>query len=63
MRKKERKKKERKRKAISLKEIEFKNQTWVRPSLVFDPSNNFDVTKHIRLVPPFRERKRLKSTF
>ena len=27
------------------------------PPVSFDPSKTFDVTKHIRLVPPFQEKE------
>ena len=33
------------------------------PPVSFDSSKIFDVTKHIRLVPPFQEKKEKISTF
>ena len=37
---------------IKMKELELSSK-----SMSFDPSKVFDVTKHIRLVPPFQEKE------
>ena len=33
------------------------------PSVSLDPSKVFDVTKHIRIVPPFQEKEEDKYCF
>ena len=55
--KKEREEKENRRQyQLEMKEIERKDKTKPVPSLL-DPTNFLDVTKLIRLVPPFQEKK------
>ena len=40
---------------IKMKELELSSKSM--PPVSFDPSKVFDVTKHIRLVPPFQEKE------
>ena len=40
---------------LKMKELELSSKSM--PPLSFDSSNVFDVTKHIRLVPPFQEKE------
>ena len=40
---------------LRMKELEMRNKTVKPQSLDFDV--HFDVTKHIRLVPPFQEKE------
>ena len=40
---------------IRMKELELSSKSM--PPVSFDPSKTFDVTKHIRLVPPFQEKE------
>ena len=40
---------------IKMKELELCSKSM--PPVSFDPSKVFDVTKHIRLVPPFQEKE------
>ena len=40
---------------IRMKELELSSKSM--PPVSFDPSKVFDVTKHIRLVPPFQEKE------
>ena len=39
--------------SLKMKELQLSSK--LMPPVSFDPSNIFDVTKHIRLVPPFQE--------
>ena len=41
----------------SLKMIELEISSIFMPPVSFDPSKVFDITKHIRLVPPFQEKE------
>ena len=46
--------------SLKMKELELSSKSM--PPVSFDPSKVFDVTKHIRLVPPFQE-KEVDKTF
>ena len=41
--------------SLKMKELEICSKSM--PPVSFDPSKVFDVTKHIRLVPPFQEKE------
>ena len=41
--------------SLKMKELELSSKSM--PPVSFDPSKTFDVTKHIRLVPPFQEKE------
>ena len=41
--------------SLKMKELELSSKSM--PPVSFDPSKVFDVTKHIRLVPPFQEKE------
>ena len=41
--------------SLKMKELELSSKAM--PPVSFDPSKVFDVTKHIRLVPPFQEKE------
>ena len=41
---------------LKMKELELQGKSKPNP-LLFDSGKTFDVTKHIRLVPPFQEKE------
>ena len=47
--------------SLKMKELELSSESM--PPVSFDPSKVFDVTKHIRLVPPFQEKEVDKYVF
>ena len=54
---KERKEKEKERRyQLRLKELEMQEKN-KSPPLPLDPTKHFDITKHIRLVPLFQEKR------